>query len=55
MTSDLAVVGDHDQIIELGALADHRVTQRAAVDRGGGADLHIVLNDDAAQLNGIFT
>ena len=47
---DLHIVADLHQIIDLGALADHRVAQRAAVDRGAGADLDIVLNDDPAQL-----
>src|SRR3569833_2082323 len=47
---DAAIVRDHDQIIELGALADHRVRQRAAIDGGAGADLDIVLDDDPAKL-----
>ena len=41
---------DLDQIIDLGALADHRVAAGAAVDRGVGADLDVVLDDDAADL-----
>src|SRR5258708_18815413 len=47
---DLAIVCDHDQVIELAAFPDHGVAQRAAIDGGGGADLHIVLHDDAAEL-----
>src|SRR5690348_166878 len=47
---DAAIVRDHDQVIELGALADHRVGQRAAIDGGAGADLDIVLDDHPAEL-----
>ena len=42
--------GDLHQVVDLGALADHRVADRAAVDRGVGADLDVVLDDDAADL-----
>ena len=44
------VVRDLDEIVDLGALPDDRVPGRAAVDRGVGADFHVVLNDDAAGL-----
>ena len=50
MPADDHVVGDLDQIVDLGALADHRVAAGAAVDRGVGADLDVVLDDDAADL-----
>ena len=44
------VVRDLHEIVDLGALADDGVAGRAAVDRGVGADLDVVLNDDAAGL-----
>ena len=50
MAADHHVVGDLDQVIDLGALADHRVAARAAVDGGVGADLDVVLDDDAPDL-----
>src|SRR5689334_21805910 len=43
VTPDLTIVSDHDQVIELAALADHRVAQGTAIDGGGGADFDIVL------------
>src|SRR6202035_1870783 len=50
VSPDLAVVSDLHQIVDLGALADDGVAAGAAVDGRIGADLHIVLNDDAAGL-----
>ena len=47
------IVGDLDEIVDLGALADHGVADRAAVDGGVGADLDIVLDDDAADLRNL--
>src|SRR5687767_10798215 len=47
MASDLDVVAYLDLIVDFRALAYHRVPVGAAVDGGVGADLHIVLNDDA--------
>ena len=44
------VVADLDEIVDLGALADHRVAAGAAVDRRVGADLDVVLDDDPADL-----
>ena len=44
------IVADLHQIVDLGALADHGVADRAAVDGGAGADLHVVLDDDPADL-----
>src|SRR5690606_36662653 len=49
-TSDPYIMGDLDEIIYLGPLADHRIGKRAAIDRGVGADLDVVLDDDAAEL-----
>ncbi len=48
--TDADVVADLHQIIDPGAGADHGVLQRAAVDGGVGADLHIVLDQHAAEL-----
>ena len=50
MAADDHVVGDLHQIVDLGALADHRVAAGAAIDRRVGADLDVVLDDDAADL-----
>src|SRR6185312_6563901 len=47
---DMDVVSDLNQIIDLGAFADHRVAQRATVDGGVGPDLDPVLDDHAPQL-----
>ena len=44
------VVRDLHQIVDLGALADDGVAGRAAIDRGVGADLDVVLNDDSPGL-----
>ena len=40
-----------DEIVDLGALADHRIVHGAAVDRRIGTDLDPVLQDDAADLD----
>ena len=48
--TDDAVVADLDEVIDLGALADHRVAAGATVDTGVGADLDVVLDDDPADL-----
>src|SRR5687767_2539104 len=50
MPSNGHVMGDLDEIVDLGALADHRIAMRAAVDGGPGADLDVVLDDDAPDL-----
>jgi hypothetical protein len=39
-----------DQVVELDAIADQRVVQRAAVDGGVGADLDVVADHHPAQL-----
>ena len=44
------VVGDLDQIVDLGVLADHGVVEGAAVDAGVGADGDAVLHDHPAEL-----
>src|SRR5262249_33637735 len=48
--TDPRVVSDLHQIVDLRALADHRISQSAAVDGRVGADLHVVLDDDAPDL-----
>ena len=50
MAADDDVVGDLNQVVDLGSLADDRVAVGAAVDRRPGADLDVVLDDDAADL-----
>ena len=43
MASDRNVVRDLNVIVDLGAFSDHRIADRAAVDRRSGSDLDIVL------------
>ena len=50
MAADHDVVANLDEVVDLGPLADHRVADGAAVDRRAGADLDVVLDDDAADL-----
>src|SRR3989304_4498173 len=50
MPADADIVAYLDQVVDLGALADHGVANGAAVDGGAGADLDVVLNDDASDL-----
>src|SRR5690242_791557 len=45
---DADVMADLHQIVDFAALADHGVAAAAAVDRGVRPDLHVVLDDDAA-------
>ena len=47
---NLNVMRDLHQIVDFRAAANHRAAQRRAVDGGVGADLHIVLDDDDADL-----
>src|SRR5215207_6276421 len=44
------VMTDLDEVIDLGPLADDPVAARAAIDGRVGADLDVVLDDDAADL-----
>ena len=44
------VVGDLHQVVDLGAFADDGRPQRAAVNGDVGADFHVVLDDDVADL-----
>src|SRR5262245_26526088 len=52
--ADAHVVADLDLVVELDALLDHRVVQRAAVDRGVGADLDVVADPHAADLRDLY-
>src|SRR4051794_21392339 len=54
IATDANIVGDLNQIVDLGPLADDRVGHRAAIDGRIGADLDIILNDDAADLRHAF-
>ena len=49
-TAEAHVVPDLYQVVEARAGADHGILQRTAIDRGIGADLHIVLEDHAPEL-----
>ena len=53
MAADDAVVADLAEIIDLGSLADHGVANAAAIDPRAGADLDIVMDDDAADLRNL--
>src|SRR5208283_6159036 len=50
MPANRDIVAYLHKVVDLGALADHGVANGAAVDRGAGADLDVVLDDDAAEL-----
>ena len=50
MPADLAVVADLHQVVDLGARADARRLEGAAINRRAGADLDVVADLDAAQL-----
>ena len=41
---------DVDQVVDLHAVADHRIAQRPAVDAGVGADLDVIAHHDPADL-----
>src|SRR6266576_221753 len=51
--TDVDVMGDLDQVVDLGAGPDHRVVHAAAVDRGVGADLHVVADQTATHLRNL--
>src|SRR5690606_34570284 len=50
MSTDPIVVPDLHQIIDLGAVADHRAANRAPVDRGVAPDLDIVAENASPDL-----
>ncbi len=48
------VVADHDMTIDLGSFADNRIAVTAAIDDRIGSDFHVILHDDAAELNDLM-
>src|SRR5262249_28167075 len=50
MAADRDIVSDLHQIVDLGALADHRIAIGSAIDRGPCPDFHVVLQDDPTEL-----
>ncbi len=54
MLPDLHVVADLDQVIDLGPLPDHGLAESGAIDRRSGADFHIVLDPDNADLRDLM-
>ncbi len=50
MSADLAIVGDHHEIVDLGPDPDPRRAEGSAIDRRARADLDIVADLDVAQL-----
>src|SRR5690606_14276136 len=53
VVTDAYVVGNLDQVVELHAITDHGVVERAAVDRGVGADLDVAADDDPTGLRNL--
>src|SRR5947208_2778425 len=51
--ADAHVVPDLDLVVELHALFDHRVVDRAAIDRGVGDDLHLVADAHGSDLGNL--
>src|SRR5881398_1559128 len=49
----LDVVAELHEIVDLGTAPDDRIAERRAVDRAVGADLDVVLDDDAARLGNL--
>ena len=43
---DNNVVGDMDQVIDLGSLFDDRRFECCPIDGGVGTDLHVIIDDD---------
>src|SRR5262249_14700664 len=54
VSADVAVVTDHDEVVDLGAVADDGPTERGAVDGGVGADLNVVAEPNGAKLRNLF-
>jgi hypothetical protein len=50
MTPYAHIVANLNQIVDLGAFADHRVIKRTPIDGGVGTDFDMVLNDHTAYL-----
>ena len=54
MFSDPAVVSDLHLVVDLRSLADHRLTERRAVDARICADLHIIFYPHDSDLRDLF-
>jgi hypothetical protein len=54
MTPYAHIVANLNQIVDLGAFADHGVIERAAIDGGVGTDFDMVLNDHTADLRDLL-
>ncbi len=54
MGPDVNVMGDHDEVVELHALFDDGVLDRAPVDRGVGADLNVRADKHGAHLGHFY-
>src|SRR3984885_7902908 len=50
MASDNNVVGDLNQVVDLGALSNHRIANPAPIDRRSSSNLDIPFNCDNAEL-----
>src|SRR5882724_388411 len=53
MGADAHVMADLDLVVQLDAVLDHGVVERAAVDRRVGSDLHIVAYEGTARLRNL--
>src|SRR5258708_99848 len=53
MRADAYVMADLDLVVQLDAVLDHGVVERAAVDRGVGADLHVVAYEGPTRLRNL--
>src|SRR5690606_25490982 len=53
VVTHLAVMADHDLVIQFHAIAQHGILQRTAVYRGIGSDLDIIANEYATQLGNL--
>ena len=51
---DPGIVADLNQVIDLGALPNHSIPERSAVDGRACADFNIVLNDDPSELRNLL-
>ena len=54
VSPDLAIMAHLDQIVQLAARTDHGRAKRCPVDRGVGADFHIILNHHLPDLGNLL-
>ena len=54
MAPDDHVVGDHDEVVDLGPLSDHGATETGTIDRRIGSELYIIADQDDATLRDFF-